>query len=90
MDRVIAKTAAMIMESLSIRRERRVLTAQKRLEALLLTLMPLLVLFFLRMTAFDYLSVMYETSYGRILMSIALGCLTGAGLWSLHLTGDPK
>lgn len=90
MNRVIAKTAAMIMESLSIRRERRVLTAQKRLEALLLTLMPLLVLFFLRMTAFDYLSVMYGTDFGRILMSIALGSLIAAGLWSMYLTGDPK
>lgn len=72
LERIIIKAADSIMEKISIQREIQMLTAQKKFEGKLLTALPFIVIGFLEVTSPDYLSVMYETVQGRIMMTAAL------------------
>lgn len=72
LERIIVKSANMIMEKISIQREIQMLTAQKKFEGKLLTALPFVVIGFLELTSPEYLSVMYETFQGRITMTLAL------------------
>ncbi len=72
MEHVIIKAADSIVEKISIHREIQMLTTQKKFEGKLLTGLPFLVIGFLEITSPDYLSVMYETAIGRVLMATAL------------------
>ena len=73
MERVISKTSALLMEKISVRREIRTVTAQKRLEANILTLMPVGMVLILNLLSPDYLAVLYQGPAGRAVMTAALG-----------------
>lgn len=72
MDRVIRKTVSLLLDRIEIAREVRTITAQKRLEFIILAAMPLIVLIFLRLTSPSYLGPMYQSIAGRLFMSLAL------------------
>lgn len=72
MEKAIVKTSQIIMEKLSIEKEMRVLSAQKKFEGKLISIMPILVIIFLRMTSPSYLDPLYSTLAGRIIMSFSL------------------
>ncbi len=72
MERVIRKTVGLLIDRIEIAREVRTITAQKRLEFIILAAMPIIVLFFLRLTSPSYLGPMYQSMAGRFLMSLAL------------------
>lgn len=69
---IIIKTANVIMEKITIQREIQMLTAQKKFEGKLLMALPFIVIGFLELSSPEYLSVMYETIQGRIMMTAAL------------------
>ncbi len=81
LERVIHRGASVLMDKISIYREIQSLTVQKRWESRVLVCIPLLVLALLQFTAPDYMSVMYGTLPGRLLMSLAFAAITGAYLW---------
>lgn len=72
------KSAAVIGEKITIENDIRVIVAQKKYEGRIITAMPLVIIVFLRIMSPDYLSVMYETLMGRILMTSALACTLAA------------
>ena len=84
--KVVSKTAEVLVDKLDIQREIRKLTAQKRYESVIITAIPLLMLFFLQLTSPEYLQVLYDTAIGRILMSAALLATVFSYLWSLRIT----
>lgn len=86
LQRVIEKTVSVMIDKININREIRVLTIQKRLEANILTLIPLAVIAFLNVMSPSYLEVLYTTMQGRILMTAALFGIGGAYAWSMKLT----
>ena len=86
MERVVMKTVNVLLDKIDIQREIHMLTAQKRIEAYLLTAIPFVVILFLQTVSPNYLSVMYETIAGRSLMSLALGGILCSYLWSMKLT----
>ena len=72
MGKAIRKTVEILLDRIEMDRQVKTLIAQKRLEFIILTAMPILVLLFLKLTSASYLNVMYQFALGRICMSIAL------------------
>ncbi|MBK5263261.1 MAG: hypothetical protein JJE17_11955 [Peptostreptococcaceae bacterium] len=72
MEKAIVKTSQIIMEKMNIEKEMRVLSAQKKFEGKLISIMPILVIIFLRMTSPSYLEPLYCTLAGKIIMSLSV------------------
>ncbi|HZK88432.1 MAG TPA: hypothetical protein VFC27_04680, partial [Anaerovoracaceae bacterium] len=72
MEKAIVKTSQIIMEKMNIEKEMRVLSAQKKFEGKLISIMPILVIIFLRITSPSYLEPLYATLAGKIIMSLSL------------------
>lgn len=82
---LIGKASSIITQNLELAREKHVLLSQKQLESRLLALMPPLIIFFINMSSSDYLTLMYTTLEGRLIMSASLVCTLGSFLWSFRL-----
>lgn len=78
MERIIGKTAAVLMEKLAVKREIQMVTAQKRLEARILTAMPIAMVLALNLLSPDYLSALYAGFGGRLIMTAALAGIAAA------------
>ena len=76
---VLKNTIEIIMDKITIEREIRTLTSQKRFEGNIITAMPLIVIMFLNIFSPDYLEPLYKTTAGRLIMTLAL-----AGLVTAH------
>lgn len=83
--KVMAKTSEILMDKMTIEREIRVMTAQKRFEVKLLTAMPLVVLLFLQLVSPDYIDLLYTDLRGRIIMTTAMAGIGLSYLWSMKL-----
>lgn len=69
---VIRKAGDVLLDKMTIEHDINSYTAQKRFEGRLIAVMPLLIIFFLNMVSPGYLSPMYGTLAGKIIMT---GCL---------------
>jgi tight adherence protein B len=85
MEDVALKSADLLLDKLSFQSELDALMAQSRLDILLLCLIPLVILVFLNMFSYSYISLMYESLAGRLIMTLALGIAGGAALWSAKI-----
>ncbi|MCL2111230.1 MAG: type II secretion system F family protein [Clostridiales bacterium] len=79
---VVNRTAEVILEKMTIRREIDALMAQKKYEAKLLTAVPFLILMYLKFSSPAYLEQLYTTAMGLCVMAAALGALAIAFFWS--------
>ena len=79
---VVNRTAEVILEKMSIRREIDTLMAQKQYEAKLLTAVPFMILLYLRFSSPDYLELLYTTAMGLLIMTAALGAIVVSFFWS--------
>ena len=82
LSRVVNRTAEVILEKMTIQREIDTLMAQKKYEAKLLTVVPYLILLYLRFSSPDYLRPLYTTATGVLVMAAALCTLAIAFFWS--------
>ena len=85
LEEVCMKSAALLLDRMSFRKETESLMAQKRLDILLLLSLPLMMLSFLNLVSFDYISVLYETFAGRLIMTLCLLAMGGALWWSIRI-----
>jgi tight adherence protein B len=72
MEKVVMSSIRILLEKMDILEEIKVMVAQKRMEGKIMTTMPLALLFFLRFTSSDFISILYETMEGRIIMTASL------------------
>jgi tight adherence protein B len=79
---VTAHAAETIMDKMAIRREIEMLTAQKKYEAKLLTALPILILLYLKFSSPGYLTPLYTTAAGFLVMAAALAALVCSFFWS--------
>ena len=79
---VVNRTAEIILEKMSIRREIDTIMAQKKYEAKLLTGVPFMILLYLRFSSPAYLEQLYTTALGLLVMAAALVSLAIAFVWS--------
>lgn len=72
MEKAIIKTNRLLIEKLSIEKEMKVLSAQKKFEGKLISLMPVIILVFLRVTSSSYIEPLYTTLAGRIIITLSI------------------
>ncbi|WBW95955.1 type II secretion system F family protein [Oceanirhabdus sp. W0125-5] len=72
---VMGNVSDMISDKIEVKREISTLTAGKRTEAKLLTIMPVCVVLILSMIAPSYMAPMYETVLGKFLMMLGVSFL---------------
>ena len=87
LERIITHTAEILTEKMEISEQIRVITAQKKLEGRLISLMPLAMLLALNLASPSYISVLYTTIAGRLIMTL---CLAGmlAGVYLMEKISD--
>lgn len=85
MQHVIAVSGSMLTDKMEIEREIKALTAQKQFEAVIISVMPAACVLMMNIFSPDYLSVMYETFAGRMLMTAALAGIAAAYAASRHV-----
>ena len=69
----IRRTAAALGEDLELKQEISAITAEKRMELKIMCMMPLGILFYIRMGSPDYLETLYHNPAGVLVMILALG-----------------
>ena len=70
---VISNTTQILVDRLNISKELQTLTAQKRMEGKIISLMPLAIIIFLNLMSPGYLDKLYHTGAGMLIMTLALG-----------------
>ena len=83
---VCRKNAELLISRMSFAEETRSLIAQKKLDIILLTGMPLAVLLLLNLISYSYIAVLYETAAGRVVMTLCLLLIVSALLWGIKIT----
>ena len=69
----ITEASSMLGDKIKIENEIRALTSQKKSEGMVISVMPVIIIIFLRMIAPDYVKVLYGNVLGIVLMTAALG-----------------
>ena len=78
----VDRAAVLIVEKINIENEMRTLFSQKKTEGRMMAIMPIAMIVFLRLSSPGYLSLMYETILGKILMTLALIAM----IYSIYMT----
>ena len=78
---VLEGVAKTIRERETLRRQVRVLSAEGRISAVVLTVLPILIALYLTQVNPDYLRVLTESRIGLILISVAVGLMLVGYLW---------
>lgn len=69
---ILRNTAEVLREKARIREEIQTLTAAKRFEQRIMNLFPFFIIWYMKLTSPGFLDCMYQTTLGRIVMSICL------------------
>lgn len=80
------KTASIIGEKLTIENEISVMVSQKKLEGMIITFTPIVIIAFLRLVAPDYIDVMYSSFTGKVLMTLCIIVIVLAYIWIERIT----
>lgn len=78
--------ANLLLDRIRFQGEVNMLTAQKKVDILFLVSLPILVLLVLNLLSAGYISVLYSSMIGRVIMTCCLFTIGLALFWSLHLT----
>lgn len=73
--RLIGQCAKSMAEKETTELEIQTMVASKRLEGKIMTVMPILIMLYLRLTKVSYLNVLYETVLGHLFMSFCLAIM---------------
>ena len=86
LEEVCRKNAELLLSRMGFAEEIRSMIAQKKLDVILLTGMPVAVLLLLNLTNYSYVAVLYETVPGRVVMTLCLILIISALLWGIKIT----
>ena len=75
-----------VRDRIQIRRRIRTLSAEGRISGLVLTLLPVMLALVLVVLSPDYISALFTTEVGRILVAVGIGLMVIGGLWMRHVT----
>lgn len=86
LEAVCLKSASLLLDKIDYQNEVKSLISQKKLDIILLTGMPIVVLMFLNLASYNYIAILYESLVGRMIMSLCLAMIIGALVWGLKIT----
>lgn len=72
LEKIIGHTSEILTDKMAIEREIKVITAQKKTEGRIISLMPLVMLLMMNLFSYSYIEPLYQTAGGRIIMTGAL------------------
>lgn len=72
MEKAILKTVEITLDKLSLEREMKLASAQKKFESKIISAMPIIVIIFLKISNQDYIEPLFTTIGGKIIMTISL------------------
>lgn len=75
---IIAHVAEIIGGKLQVKEEIRTMTAQKQFEQKIMNMLPILIVIYVDLTSPGFFDSMYETTIGRIVMTLCLAVYAGA------------
>jgi len=78
-------THQILREQRQIEREITVLIAQKKIEQSILSLMPFVMLWFMQISAYEFVAPLYTLASGRVVMTVGLTLLLGCTYWSYRI-----
>lgn len=78
LEKVMKSTIEILADKMTIEREIKTLTVQKKLEGKMISAIPLIILLFLNFFSPDYLMPLYTTGAGRLIMTAALAGIGAA------------
>lgn len=85
LESVCLKNAALIIERLEYQKEVSATLSEKKLDIIILLIMPTLILFLLNIGSKEFLVPLYTTKTGREVMTLSLMLIVTACLWSLKI-----
>ena len=85
LEAVCLNTSLMLIDKLEFEREAKAILSEKRMDTVLLLILPFAVLLFLNLCSYSYIKVLYEGTMGRLLMTAALVTSAAALLLSLRI-----
>ena len=83
----MSEASDMVGDKIKIENEIRAITSQKKTEGMIISIMPVIIILFLRMIAPDYVEVLYGNLMGIVLMTGALAA-TGYAFWLIRRITD--
>ena len=72
LEKIIGHTSQILSDKMAIEREIKVITAQKKTEGRIISMMPLAMLLMMNIFSYSYIEPLYRTAGGRIIMTGAL------------------
>lgn len=72
LEKIIGHTTEILTDKMNIDREIKAITSQKKVEGRIISIMPLLMLLMLNIFSYSYISPLYTTLAGRVIMTAAL------------------
>ncbi len=72
LEKIIGHTSEILTDKMTIEREIKVITAQKKTEGRIISMMPLAMLLMMNLFSYSYIEPLYQTPGGRIIMTGAL------------------
>ena len=85
MTRVIVSTAESIEERIEVRREIDTELASKKMEQLIMALMPCGIILYMRVASAGFLDVLYGSAFGAVVMSACLAMYAAAVVWGMKI-----
>lgn len=85
LEKVCLKCSNLLIDRINFNNEAEAVLAEKKLDLVILITMPPLILFFLNISSYDYIEVLYSCLQGRIIMSLSLLMMAAAAAWSLKI-----
>lgn len=79
---IIGKTVDHLNQAMQIKEEIQTMIAAKQMEKRIMSVMPYMILAYVRAANPEYFQVLYESLFGTVLAAAALACLCGANLWA--------
>lgn len=89
LEKIIEHTTEILTDKINIDREIKAITAQKKTEARIISMMPIAMLLALNIASYSYISPLYETAAGRFIMAGALAA-TIYGMYLMEKISDIK
>jgi len=82
---VCLKSSKLLLDRIDFQNEIKTLISEKKTDILLLSLMPIAILVFLNLTNFAYISVLYSSLWGKLVMSFCLALMGAAVVWGMKI-----
>lgn len=82
---IIKKSIANLCERLEVENDIQVLLTAKRYEFQIMSVVPIGIIFYMKLSFADFMSVLYGNLFGYCLMSICLAVYVGAFVWGMRI-----